>query len=119
MDTEDEIKRNAYIEALMGSVLRTTACDIPQCDSPLVPDSDDLVRCEKCRKRVCEVHALKRSVYLLCVDCDRIEKAKLEAVALPKLVNLINRMMAKSITAEILASELSGLAFTVTDIEGD
>lgn len=117
MDTNEEFRRNAYIEALMVPLF-TVSCEILECDSPLVPDADDLIRCENCKKRVCDVHSVKRSVYSLCRDCNRIEKAKLEAVALPELVWMVTRVSAGSITAEELDAKLSSLLFTVTDIEG-
>src|ERR1700721_2811742 len=69
--------------------MRRYGCAITPCISSLVDDLDELSRCEKCDRRICSDHAASRLTYVVCPDCDRAEKLRLE-VLLPHLHALID-----------------------------
>lgn len=93
------------------------ACPIAGCISPLVDDIGDLQRCEKCDRRVCEVHGVRGIVVWLCSECDRAEKVKLESF-LPGLDALIDRIRDHKITAEEVEVGFATYALEAAEIQG-
>ena len=118
MDTEMELE----IDANTSDRTPKFACPIKGCLSALVDELDELERCEKCEQRVCEVHSVLMSgsqgAYFICSDCDRKEKARMEALLGP-LDALIDGVRNHSLLSSDVEDKLAALALDVATIRGE
>lgn len=93
------------------------ACAMPDCTSAPVDELADLERCERCQKRICEGHARKRLIHVLCSGCcDLIERVLLEMLA-PHLSDLAEKIRLRAVTAEDVVLKLGTLMQEACQIE--
>ena len=118
MDTENELVEAAHKESKLRFQTVQYACAILGCDSALVEDIGDFNPCENCKKRVCDGHSRKRSVYWLCSDCDRIERDKLTALLLDRVLAVAEKIRDRKLNAEEAGIEFFRLHEVANEIEG-
>ena len=112
MMTDEELKIDA---ATPENLKYSCAFDKGTCLQ--VDELADLKRCERCDKRVCDVHAKERVNYSLCVDCDRDEKTKMESL-IPHVDKLVDRLRNYEIGADEFQMTLVALVDQASTIEG-
>ena len=117
MDTENELAESAYRDRFGETRIRY-ACAIEKCDSALVDEVTDLNLCEKCRRRVCDGHNRKRSVYGVCETCDKSERGALAVLLTDELTDLAGKIQARLLTAEDVILKLEAMVLNVEEIEG-
>lgn len=115
MDTQAELTAGAFKSP---DTPDDHLCDYGGCQTTDPNGGEDFHPCERCHKRVCDEHAKRRSVYWLCVDCDRAERVSMQMTVGPAICGLANLILFQSLTAEEVQYQLLILEMAVAEIEG-